>query len=404
MKDEIQKQMNEGWIPVLRVGTFIDSAGRTQIFDEPRLQRIADNYHPEQKEIPLIIGHEFADNTEAKGWIAGLKRTGNMLLAKPKELAGDLVEKLKTKAFKYVSISIKNDDTPRHLAVVSSPAVTGLGPIPAAVYANFAEGETEKDIIHLSFDFAELDADAVSSKFVDIGTLIRKLREFFIETDGIEKIDQVIPEYMIKFISEYPVIKPEVNEPALTNFTENKQEVNMKDLPGQPGQTTQVAEPAVDLAAELQKEKTRSAAAEQKLAAIEKGNREKAAIDFADALMKKGILYPNQKNAFQAVMMKLHEVNETSINFSDAAGATVSMPVVDAFKGIFEGIKPTLPLTPLSDLKKGKGGGNVDSLTAEFSDAKGVAENELELHHKALAISKEKNIPYEAALRMAGGE
>lgn len=139
-----KKEMAEGleaWIPVFATGTHTDSKGRTRTWTEADLERIAEKYDPAHHEAPAVIGHP-EDNAPAWGWVAALKREGEVLFAKLRDLVPEFVEMLRKKMFKKRSISLYPDLTLRHVGFLgaSPPAVKGLKDV------NFEDGKDTLEI------------------------------------------------------------------------------------------------------------------------------------------------------------------------------------------------------------------------------------------------------------------
>jgi hypothetical protein len=95
-------------------------------------------------EPPVVIGHP-ADNAPAYGWVEGLKKQGNLLLAKFKQVHPDFADMIKNGLFKKRSAAFYPDGTLRHVGFLGAmpPAVKGLSDVA------FAEGDA------VSFDFNE---------------------------------------------------------------------------------------------------------------------------------------------------------------------------------------------------------------------------------------------------------
>jgi hypothetical protein len=131
----------EAWIPVFRTGTHTDSKGRTRTWTEADLDSIAQKYHPAHHEAPAVIGHP-EDNAPAWGWVAGLKREGQVLYARLRDLVPEFVEMLRKKMFKKRSISLYPDLTLRHVGFLGAapPAVKGLEDV------KFEEGKEALEI------------------------------------------------------------------------------------------------------------------------------------------------------------------------------------------------------------------------------------------------------------------
>jgi len=115
------------WIEIFRTGKHTDAAGNTREWTEDDLDKIVENYDPKSHEAPIVIGHP-KDNAPAYGWVESLKREGNVLKAKLKQLIPEFVDMVKKGLFKKRSISLYPDLTLRHVGFLGAmpPAVKGL--------------------------------------------------------------------------------------------------------------------------------------------------------------------------------------------------------------------------------------------------------------------------------------
>lgn len=122
----MKKGLN-GWVEVFSAGRHTDSAGRTKEFTTGDLDRIAHGYDPATHEAPAVVGHP-RDNAPAFGWVEGVKREGEKLLAKFKQVVPEFEEMVKSGLFKKRSISLYPDGTLRHVGWLGAqpPAVKGL--------------------------------------------------------------------------------------------------------------------------------------------------------------------------------------------------------------------------------------------------------------------------------------
>lgn len=112
---------------IFRVGTQTDSAGNEKTWTRDDLDAIVKKYDPVKHEAPVVIGHP-KDNAPAWGWIEALKREGDILLARAKQLVPEFVEMVKQGRFKKRSMSLYPDMTLRHVGFLGAmpPAVKGL--------------------------------------------------------------------------------------------------------------------------------------------------------------------------------------------------------------------------------------------------------------------------------------
>lgn len=133
------------WIPIFRAGTHTDSQGNEKTWTEAELDIIVAKYHPDEHEAPAVIGHP-EHNAPAWGWVHGLRRDGQILLAQFKDLVPEFVDMVKKGLFKKRSISLYPDMTLRHVGFLGAmpPAVKGLPDVA------FKDGDGQ--VIEFSFD------------------------------------------------------------------------------------------------------------------------------------------------------------------------------------------------------------------------------------------------------------
>jgi len=120
--------MQEEWFEVFRTGEHTDGSGRKKTWTEQDLDKIVTKYNEQSEhEAPIVIGHP-TDNAPAYGWVESLKRVGDTLFAKPKQLVKEFVECVKKGLYKKRSISLYEDGTLRHIGFLGAvpPAIKGL--------------------------------------------------------------------------------------------------------------------------------------------------------------------------------------------------------------------------------------------------------------------------------------
>lgn len=118
------------WDTIFRAGTHTDSQGRTRTFTKADLNRAVDAFDPAKREVPLCFGHP-KDNAPAYGWVEGLRRVGDTLQAKYKQIPEAVRKIVGAGHFKQKSASFFADGSLRHVALLGAvpPAIEGLGPI-----------------------------------------------------------------------------------------------------------------------------------------------------------------------------------------------------------------------------------------------------------------------------------
>lgn len=125
------------WVAIFRAGKYPQGD-----FDEAALDGIVSRYNPvNAHEAPISLDHE--DKGPALGWVSSLKRVGDLLYARFRQVSDDFKEKLRSGSYKKPSVEIyknyEGQGVPYLRAVTflgaQSPAVKGL---PQAVFLESA--------------------------------------------------------------------------------------------------------------------------------------------------------------------------------------------------------------------------------------------------------------------------
>lgn len=115
------------WIQVFRTGRHTDASGDEREWGKGDLDRIVSSYNPQRHEAPVVIGHP-EDSAPAFGWVEALKREGEILYAKLKDLVPEFVDMVRRGLYKKRSIALYPDLTLRHVGFLGAmpPAIKGL--------------------------------------------------------------------------------------------------------------------------------------------------------------------------------------------------------------------------------------------------------------------------------------
>ncbi|MGI6394509.1 MAG: hypothetical protein ACOX2F_07260 [bacterium] len=185
------------WIPFFKAGTHTDSKGREFSYSETDLDSIAQNYDEKKHTAPVVIGHP-KSNLPAYGWVKNLKRIGNVLYAELSDYRDEFKEIVQSGLYKKVSASFYEDGSLRHIGFLGAqpPAIKGLPQIEFSDSDNFVE-----------FTETEINGWALSEKFVTLKGILRRLREWIIEKEGVDTADRISGNYDIDRLDESLVIK-----------------------------------------------------------------------------------------------------------------------------------------------------------------------------------------------------
>ena len=203
------------WFEILKPGTFKDTAGREHTFDLSRLKEIERKFNEQTNEAPLVVGHPEV-NAPAYGWAQKLKLVGDRLKALPHQIVPEFAEAVNRGMYKYVSVSLRPDDSLRHIGFLGGmpPAVKGLAPVmfaedPGAITIDFANGE---------LDLA--DSWFVESRIRTIGDIIQRIRDWIIQKDGIEAADKIISQWDADHVKQDPPPEQDAAASAPGGFSE----------------------------------------------------------------------------------------------------------------------------------------------------------------------------------------
>lgn len=133
------------WIEICKAGTFTAKNGVPVTLTRGDLGNIAGSYDPAKREAPLVFGHP-EDNDPAYGWVEKVKRVGDVLKARFRQVPEAVKKLVDAGHYKKVSISLAADKTTlRHVGLLGAvpPAVPGLADV------KFKSGETD-----LTIDFS----------------------------------------------------------------------------------------------------------------------------------------------------------------------------------------------------------------------------------------------------------
>jgi len=176
------------WIEIFRGGKQVDSEGREHDGDTV-IDRAVETFNTEKHEPSVVIGHP-KDNAPAFAWVEDLKTAVKggvkVLLAKLKQVVPEFEEMVKQGLFKKRSASFYPDGRLRHVGFLGAapPAVKGL--------ADIKFGEDDEAV---TFDFYD-------ERMGIIAGILRNLRDYFIEKEGKEKADAIIPDWDVEYIRE----------------------------------------------------------------------------------------------------------------------------------------------------------------------------------------------------------
>ena len=359
------------WIEILKTGKWKDSSGKEHSFTEKDLEEIAKKYEERTNDAPVVVGHP-KDNSPAYGWVEKLKKEGNVLKAKIKDLVPEFVDAVKKRMYKYVSVSLYPDNRLRHIGFLGGmpPAVKGLE---AVQFSNDEE--------YVTFEFAE--DSWTEDKIFTIANIFQKIRDFFIEKFGKDSTDKIINSWDIDWLKTPQPAKVEEE-----SFSEekNKQEVrSMEELEKMKTKLKEAEEKIKEFSEKASSVEEENKKLKEKIEALEKEKTEKEINDFVEKLKKEGKVLPHEEKVVKETLWKLKGDDE-KVEFSE--GEEKSR--YEAFKEFLEKQKVKVPLGELGKEEE------KEKKVEDFGE--NVDEDALELHKKAIQLSEKENISYEEAV------
>jgi hypothetical protein len=279
-------------IEIFRPGTFVAADGTKHTFTAAQLREMVDAYNPEFSDAPLVVGHPKTDDPRYGRAASLFINDAGIVCATPDEVCPEFAEAVHNKHYKNISASIYLPTAPgnpmpgkhylRHIGFLggAAPSVRGLRSVE---FATALEG-----VVEFSYE------DRV------IVGMLRNLRDWFVETVGIEKAQAIIPDYSLDTLQS-SAIQEDLEEQSEMNGG-----VTAFSAPNNPQENVLKIE-------EKQKElNDREAALNARAAEIAKqeAQTKKAGhADFAEALCVEGKLLPVQKAAVVEIMSQLDTAN-----------------------------------------------------------------------------------------------
>lgn len=160
------------WIEIFKSGEHTDSAGKKNIYSVDDLDIIVNKYNEkvaesDAYEAPLVKGHPGSDEP-AYGWVESLQRKGDIIFAKLKDVAPELIKEIRDGKFKKVSIALYNDFMLRHIGLLGAmpPAVKGLKNV-CFSESKFLEFQLNKNINSEYSDLVNINEE-LNNKIKDI--------------------------------------------------------------------------------------------------------------------------------------------------------------------------------------------------------------------------------------------
>lgn len=352
-------------IEVFRPGTFKPMSGDPITYTAADLRAIADAYDPDAAPAPIVVGHPETD-APAYGWVDRFEYDANSerLFANLHEIEPQFADLVKAGRFKKVSMAFFSPDQPhnpirgtwypKHVGFLgaAAPAVSGLK------NAKFSAGEA----VTFTADFGDRAAERTAS-------ILRKLREFFIDQYSLEDADKALPSWEIEWLDELKSDLP--SSPAYSEGGDPP--TNPPPPKKEPAAVTKQPDPA------FAEREANIARREQELAKREADALHADHVAFAEGLVQGGQLLPVLKDKVVALLDGLP--GEASVAFSEGGDKlTPAAAVRDILAA-----QPKIVQFGATDLGDDPGSANPAQFAA---DGKQIDADGLSRHNKALAYQR----------------
>lgn len=370
----------DDWIEVFRAGTHTDSQGRTATYTSDDLDQVIAN-HSDADAAPIVIGHPKTDDP-AYGWTAALKRDGDSLLARFKDVEPHFAAAAEAGRYRKRSVRLVKTGNGWMLGHVGflgaqRPAVSGL----AAMNYSAPEGETH-----------DFEVDSYTPSIV--ARAMRRMRDFLIEKFDLETADRVMPDWEVDSLSRHATeldAKPAnlaASSPAFSTPSDDPH--GGDDMPEFSQADIQAAEQRGREAAQAD-----FTAREQSLADQLKTERRARLSREFQAEISASDLTPAQAEGAVEFMLCLQDAEEAQFEFS-AGSETKKVTPLAWFRDFVKRVPRQV------DMGESDAGDKGGTSAAEFSAPKGYAIDsaQLEVHQKAVAWQQvHPGTDYVAAVR-----
>lgn len=325
------------WCEICKTGKFKAKNGKLVEVTENDLDKIVTEFSAQTFPAPIVIGHP-KDNSPAFGWVDSVKREGNKLFAKFKDVVPEFAELVNQKVYPNRSLAYYPNHTIKHVGFLggTQPAIKSLAPY------QFSEDE-EAEII----EFSASD----DYKFRTIGNILQDLRDFLIERYDIETADKLVSTWRIE---DLKTIETAEAAAAFCEALEKTAEITVGI--GEHIASPEASELPAEFSEQLNMRDTKIANLEAEIKQKEFEAKKKEHIEFCEGLVSEGKLTP----ANRATAMNLLELasNAGVYEFSECGEANAE-----------EQVKQFLNASPKAvELSEIASEDNVEDEALEFSE------------------------------------
>ena len=364
------------WIAIFKTGTHTDSNGNTKEWTEKELDHIVSSYDPQKHESPVVIGHP-KDNAPAYGWVESLKREGEMLYMKMKDVVPAFADMVLQKMFKKRSISLYPDGTLRHVGWLGAaqPAVKGL--------PDFAFGDKGG----LTIEFEETTPAQGATPPYQGGERGNNRKE-----EGTmsfwERLKKRLADAGISFSEIFGSETP----PVLYTEADIKTKTDEAVASAVKVKEAEFSEKVTSLEDARKKKDAEFKAREDALNAKEAEGKKAAVASFCEDLKKKGILIPAMEKMGMGITEFMSQVAsiETTIEFGEAGKKEKQTPI-EFMQAFLAALPKAIEFGEVAGRDKDTGkGGNAEKRERLISD---YCEKNKDASYKTAVIAVSKEHP-----------
>jgi hypothetical protein len=313
---KVKRPLAGRWIDVFKAGTNTDSKGTVSTFTRADLDEIVANHA--LGAAPAVLGHP-KDNDPAFAWTEDVKREGDLLFVKFKDVNPAFDAGVENGAYRNRSVRLSRDPVHglrlRHVGWLGAmpPAIDGLS-------TNFSD---DGDYMEFAAPYASRTAWALDS----IGSMFRAIREMVIADKGVEEADRVLPNYQIDSVeSAVADLRNEAEANSNSNFSHGDENMITQEQ-----HDAAVAKAKKEATDEATRNFTAQVNESQKRAdKVEAERREERISAQIEGWKKEGKVLPSEVAGLSEFMTNLETAPQT-FEFAAADGVTVKKTASDWF-------------------------------------------------------------------------
>lgn len=372
------------WVEVFRAGTHTASDGSTHEFSTADLDQMVES-HASGWKAPIVVGHP-KHNDPAFGWADQLKRVGNSLYAKFKDVAPEFAASVEAGHYRNRSVRVVKDAGRwliDHVGFLGAkrPAI----PLDSLSYS-------ATDGVCIDFSADEWRVPSLLAR------MMRRMREFLIDKYGQEDADRVMPAWEVDDLADLATEQRIEDRPAAPSFSAPTQQGDVSMLTEEDLKRAR-EEARAEARAEAQAEFTAQQTTLQQQLQTERESRLRAefSANVTEAI-DAGRLTPAQAEGAVDFMLQLsREPMEFEFSAGEGDKATkVTKPALTWFRDFMAALPKQI------DLGGSRAGEEVDAAAgdAEFAAPEGYAvdADSMAIHGKAVAYQKKHGCSYNEAV------